>query len=330
MAYQPAGNLTSSAGLPHASTILYKKKALDRLQKKFVFGDVCMDDTLEKQSGRIVQWYRYNNMTAGTTPTVEGTVGTSLTMSSNTVQAAVSQFSDFITISDMLAATSIAPELDNASDLIGYRGGLSVDTMTRRIIDLEAANTAWTLTSANSYLRLSDIRGSVKAMQGVDVQPFENQHFLTITHPYCSYDLINDPAAGGLADVFKYTNPDKAALVSVEDRGTVCFAGGSKVIESTNVATPGGGVYRTYVFGKGGIGKVNLSGKAPGKVRDPRTQRFNVTMKTISEPSLADPEGLIGGFASYNFAFVPVILEGPAGIGGTFRFKTMETKSSIA
>jgi N4-gp56 family major capsid protein len=327
--YNPAGNLSSSAGLPHASAILYRKKALSRLTKKFVFGEPCMDDTLEKQSGRIVQWYRLNNLSAASTPTTEGTSGTGLTYTSNVIQAAISQFSDFMTVSDMLAATSIAPELQNAADLLGYRAGYSVDTMTRRVIDNEAAATTLTLSSANSYLRVSDISAGVKGLQAVDVEPFSNNDFFMIIHPFVSYDLINDPAAGGLRDPFKYTNPGSSPMVKGEDRGVVCHIAQTKVVESTNVATPGSGVYRSYLFGEGGIGKVSLSGQAPSKVKDPKTQRFNVTMKAISEPSLPDPEGVIGGFASYKFSFVPVILEGPAGIAGTYRFKTLETKSSI-
>jgi N4-gp56 family major capsid protein len=327
--YNPAGNLSHSAGLPHASAILHRKKALSRLGKKFVFGEACMDDTLEKQSGRIVQWYRLNNLSAGTTPTVEGTSGTGLNYTSNIVQAAISQFSDFITVSDMLVATSIAPELQNAAEVLGYRGGLSVDTMTRRVIDNEQVATAHTLSSANGYLRVSDISAMAKGLQAVDVEPFANNDFLMIIHPFVSYDLINDPAAGGLRDTFKYTNPGSSPMVKGEDRGVVCHIAQTKVIESTNVATPGGGVYRSYFFGDGGIGKVNLSGMAPSKVKDPSKQRFNVTMKPIAEPTLADPEGVIGGFASYKFAFVPVVLEGPAGIAGTYRFKTAETKSSI-
>lgn len=330
MAYSPAGNLTSSAGLPHASAIVYRREALDRLTKKFKFGKVCFNDTLAKQSGRIVQWYRLNNLTASTTPTTEGTVGTSLAMTSNIIQAAVSQFSDFITVSDMLAATSISSELQNAADLLGYRGGLSVDTMTRRVIDNEATNAAWTVLDANGYLRASDIRGAVASLQAVDVEPFDDGEFLMFIHPLVQYDLQNDPAVGGLADTYKYTNPQGAGLIKGEDRGHVTHIANTKVEVSTNVATPAAGTYRSYLFGKGGVGKVNLAGKAPSNVTDPKKQRFKVLMRTMEEGSLPDPEGVIGGFASYNFAFVPVVTEGPAGIGGTYRFKVMETKSSIS
>jgi N4-gp56 family major capsid protein len=329
MAYSPAGMLSTSAGLSHIHTVLYRKKALDRLQTKFVFGDVCQDDTLEKNSGQVVQWYRYNNLSASTTVKSEGTVGTSLTYSSNIIQASVSQYADFITVSDLNMATSIAPELQNAAELLGERGGLSVDTMTRKVIDAEHGQVAWTMVSPDSYLKVQDIRGMAKSLQAVNVQPFDDGEFLCIVHPFVSYDLINDPAAGGLADIFKHTSPEKGALVSAEDRGVVCHVAGTKVIESTNVANPSTGVYRGYFFGKGGIGKVGLAGKAPSNVKDPKKQRFNVAVRTLGEVSAADPEGVIGGLTSYNFVFVPVVLEGPAGIGGTYRFKSFNPESSI-
>lgn len=329
MAYSPAGNLSTSSGLSHVNTVLYKKKALDRLTKKFVFGEACMDDSMEQNNGRIAQWYRLNNLTASSTPTTEGTIGTSLTYTSNVLQATLSQYSDFITVSDLNMQTSIAPELQNAGELLGYRGGLSVDTMTRKVIDAEHNAVAWTMTGASSYLRVQDIRGMGKSLQAVDVEPFENGEFLAIIHPFVSYDLINDPAVGGLADTFKYTNPTGSALVKGEDRGVVTHIAQTKVIESTNVATASGSIYRGYFFGNGGIGKVALSGKGPASVKDPKKQRFNVNVVPAKGPDLADPEGVIGGFVSYNFKFVPVIMEGPAGIAGTYRFKTFNAVSSI-
>ena len=329
MAYAPTTNTSTAAGLAHAHAVLFRKKGLDRVTKKFVFGQACMDDSLEKNSGRTIQWYRLNNLSASTTNTTEGTIGTTLNYTSNVVQATPTQYSDFITVSDLNLATSIAPELQNAGELLGYRGGLSVDTMTRKVIDAEHESVKWTPTHPSSYARVADFRGMGKSLQAVDVPMFESNEFLAIIHPFVSYDLINDPAAGGLADIFKYSSPNNSALVKMEDRGVVTHVAGTKIIESTNVATPATSTYRGYFFGMGAIGKVSLSGKGPADVTDPKKQRFNVSIVPASGPSVADPEGVIGGFASYNFVFVPVILEGPAGIGGTYRFKTSNFVSSI-
>jgi hypothetical protein len=63
-------------------------------------------------------------------------------------------------------------------------------------------------------------------------------------------------------------------------------------------------------------------------VTDPKRQRFNINV-IKGEKNIYDPEGVIGAAVSYNYVFTAVVLEGPAGIGGTYRFKTLEAPSSI-
>lgn len=329
MAYSPATNLTTSAGLPHVQTVYYKKKALDRLQKKFLFRNACMSDMVPKQEGRTVQWFRYFNLSANTTPSTEGTVGTGVSPTSRVVSATVSQYTAFLTLSDFLVDTAIDPIVENHADLLGYQGGLSVDTITRNVIDAESASTNQAL--LGSFFRVADIRNSRHALQAIDVQPMEDGNFYCILHPYVSYDLVNDPAASGYADIFKYnTNPKDSALVKYEDRGTITTVAGCRVVESTNVFTQSGpNRYRVYVFGKDGIGCVDLAGRGPSNVVDPKKQRFKVN---IGRPglSVADPEGVISAFVSYNFIFTAAVLDGPAGIGGVYRYRTLDPQSSIA
>lgn len=330
MAYQPATNNTTSAGLAHLASVYYKKKGLDRLQKKFVFRQVCMDDMLPKAVGRTVQFYRYSNFAANTTQTVEGTVGTGLSMTSKTLGATVSQYSAFITISDLINMTAIDSQVTAASDLLGYQAGLSVDTMTRNVIDDQSTGANQAI--LGSFYRVADLRAARSNLQAIDVEPFEDSNFLAIAHPFVTYDLVNDPAAGGLADIYKYTAPQSTPLVKYEDRGTVTHVAGCKLIESTNVKTGtsgGSNTYRVYIFGKGGVGCVDLEGKAPSAVTDPSRQRFKINVVNGGTPSIPDPEGVIGAAVSYNFVFTTVILDGPAGIGGSYRYRTTDAVSSI-
>ncbi len=329
MAYSPATNLTTSAGLPHVQVTYYKKKALDRLQKKFLFRNACMSDMIPKQEGRTVQWFRYFNLSANTTPSAEGTVGTGISPTSRVVSATVSQYTAFLTISDFLADTAIDPLVENHADLLGYQAGLSVDTITRNVIDAESSSTNQTL--LGSYFRVADLRNARHALQAIDVQPMDDGNFYCILHPYVSYDLVNDPAASGLADIFKYnTNVKDSPLVQYEDRGTITTVAGCKVVESTNVYTQTSpNRYRVYIFGKDGIGCVDLAGRGPSKVTDPKKQRFAV--KVIRpDASVADPEGVISAAVSYNFIFTACVLDGPAGIGGVYRYRTLDAQSSIA
>lgn len=332
MAYSPAGNTTGSSGLSHLQTIYYNKRSLDRLQKKFKFRMACKADMVPKQSGRTVQWFRYTNPGAVLTPTVEGTPGTSTTLRTNIVQATVSQYTSFTTVSDFLMETAIDPIVSEASDLLGYQGGLTVDTITRNVIDSESPSTNTSLQSQSGFAKVADLRAGSAALEANDVRRFEDDTNLVIAHPFVCYDIVNDPAAGGLADIFKYTNPGASPLIKSEDRGVFTTVANCKVVVSTNVYTGtsgGNNTYRMYLFGYGGVGCLDLQGSGPADVVDPMKQRFNITAKSNLEASVADPERVIGAFVSYNFKYTAVILDGPAGIGGTFRYKTYECQSSI-
>lgn len=328
MAYSPAGTTTSSSGMAHLAQVFYRKKGLDRLQKKFVFRDATMKDTLPKSSGRTIQFYRYNNFAANITPSAEGVVGTSLSLSSNVLGATVSQYTAFITVSDLLQDTAIDPTVQNASELLGYSAGLSVDTITRRVIDNEFANAS--LTALGTFARVTDLRNGRSQLQANDVQPMEDGEFFVVMHPFTTYDVVNDPAAGGLADIYKYTMPEKSPLIKYEDRGLVTHVAGSRIVESTNVLITSGSpnLYRAYMFGRNGVGSVDLEGRGPSDVKDPAKQRFKINV-IKGEPSIVDPEGVIGGAVSYNFVFTCVILQGPTGVSGPYRLRMWDFVSSI-
>jgi len=333
MAYSPAGNLTSSSGLAHYATVYYKRRGLDRLQKKFRFNAVTMKDMIPKQNGRTVQWFRYNNFGAVTTPATEGTVGTSQAVTSNVLQAVVSQYTAFISASDLLVDTLIDPLVVNFSELLGYQGGLTVDTITRNVID--AQSVGMNQAPLATYLKVADLRAARHRLQAVDVEPMDSGEysgwFAALAHPFATFDLVNDPAAGGLADIVKYnTNVAASPLVKYEDRGTVTHVGGCRVVESTNVFTASGpNTYRVYVVGKNAFGTVDLEGRGPSQITDPSTERFKIRTIIPKGDNIADPEGVIGAAVSYNFVFTAVVLQGPAGIGGPYRAKTIDVQSTL-
>jgi N4-gp56 family major capsid protein len=330
MAYSPVpeGMRTSASNLPHLAAVVYRKKGLDRLMKKFHFHKATTPDMLERQSGRTVQFYRYNNLSEMTTQKApEGGVGTPVSISSRTVSATVGQYTNFINVSDFLLDTALDPILQNAAELLGYQAGLSVDTLVRTVIDAEYASTDLALTG--SYLKAADFRNARARLTGLDVEPMDDGYFLAVIHPYVAFDLLNDPSANGLMDLQKYTRVPSEAI-KPEDRGQLAEVGGCKIIESTNVCLTAGSPnkWRCYIFGKGGVGSVDLSGKGPQRITDPKSQRFNIT--TIrGGKSIVDPEGVIGGAVSYNYVFTTVVLEGPTGIGGTYRYKTIDAPSSV-
>jgi N4-gp56 family major capsid protein len=341
MAAFPVGMLSNNVTEAHLQTVYYTRKSLDRLLKKFVYRSVFRQETLPKNSGFSIQMHRYNNLSPSLTPSTEGDVGTSLTISSRAVRCSVSHFSSFISVSDLHQATAPDDQVAIAAELLGYRGGYSVDNLHRNIIDDQAAFILRTpVGGAGGTAVLRDVRAVRHVLQGLDVKgEINDTDFRCFMHPYVTYDLVNDPETNGLVDIIKRTDDVKSSpIFKYEDRGKLLSIAGCLIQETTSVFTgtdsgSGNATYRSYFFGKNPLAAVDLAGFGPSEVMDPSKQNFQVITKKY-EGSTArdgwDPTGSMAGFAAYKFVTGGTWLDGPDGIGGTFRARAIDFTSSIA
>lgn len=341
MAAFPVGMKSNNVTEAHLNTVYYTRKSLDRLMKKFVYRDVFQKFTLPKNSGFSVQMHRYNNLTPSLTPSTEGDVGTSLTISSRAVRCSVSHFSSFISVSDLHQATAPDDQVAIAAELLGYRAGYSVDNLHRNIIDDQSPSILRTpVGGAGATVVLRDVRAVRHVLQGLDVKGAVNDtDFKCKMHPYITYDLVNDPETNGLVDIIKYNTDVKSSpLFNYEDRGRLISVAGSIIEETTSVFTgtdsgSGNATYRAYFFGKNALGAVDLAGFGPSEVMDPEKQNFKVWTKKYEGNSAGegwDPTRAMAGFAAYKFVTGGTWLDGPEGIGGTFRARAIDFTSSIA
>lgn len=324
MAYAPASNLTTTGTITHLATVYYERKALDRLTKKFMFREATVPDVMPLRSGKTIQFYRYSNYPANTTPAPEGTIGTGLALTSTTISATVSEYADFITISTLLQETAIDPITENAADLLGYRGGLSADTITRTEFDSNVASVQ--LSTLGATFTANDLRRSVMLLEGADVHPIKGDNFVCIMHPYVLYDLMSDNTAGGFIDVMKYANAGSLVDGGTAMNGEAGKMAGCRILKSTNVGSTGTAPavqYYTYIVGKGAVGAIDLAGVGPTNVVDPDKQAFKINV-IKGGPQIADPEGMIGSAVSYRFVFVAQTLD-----SSTYRYRIVLSDSSI-
>lgn len=326
MAYQPAVNITTLAGLNHVSGITYwNKVGLDRLEKNFRHGYLGEGDVIPLRAGLTYQWFRYSNLAANTTAATEGTVGTSVSLQSNTVSATVSQYVDFCNISDLLKDTAIDPIVENAVGLMAYRLGLSVDTIVRT--ELESVNSSVDGGTVGSYFSGADLNKIRSLLQAADVQPFDNGYFRAICSPYVTYDLLNDPTTTGFTELHKWMEPSR--VKTMQDRGLVGRLWGCELWESTNVATSGASpntAYHVTIVGKGALGIVDLAGRGiSGFKNNSGTSGMPIKVLMFG-PDKADPAGVIGAACSYNVVFVAKLLRTGS---EDYRFRIVEADSSI-
>lgn len=325
MAYAPASNLTTTPSLTHLATVYYERKALDTLKKKFMFREATVPDVMPLRSGKTIQFYRYSLFSANTTPAAEGAIGTGLPLTTTTISASVSEYADYITISTLLNETAIDPITENASDMLGYRGGLSADTITRTEFDSNASSVQ--ISTLGATFTANDLRRSAMLLEGADVRPMKGDDFICIMHPYVLYDLMSDNTAGGFIDVLKYANAGALIDGGTAMNGEAGKMAGVRILKSTNVGStgtaPNASYYYTYIVGKGAVGAIDLSGAGPSNVMDPDKQAFKINV-IKGGPQIADPEGMIGSAVSYRFVFVAKTLD-----SSTYRYKIVLSDSSI-
>ena len=267
---------------------------MDNLKKALRYGELTDPRSLPLRSGLVSQMFRYIPFAANTVAGAEGTVGTGIVITTETVSVTLLQYFDFINFSDLYLEVIIDDALVNSSEELGYRAGLTVDTLIRLEFDAGSATTSVTAIGAN--LVANDFRKMVQLLRGDDVMAKAGGDFLSLAHPFVLYDLISDSVAGGFIDVTKYTDANASRLFNGDELGKLA---GVRIGQSTNVGTSGTGAttkYWVYVVGKGAVAAVNLAGGKVGQGR-PETR----VMK--HQPSVADPAGVIGGSISYNFVF---------------------------
>lgn len=317
MSYAPAGSTTQTAALQHLATVKYDRANLDRLMAKFRLAQVCEDHPLPMNSGKTLQMKRYDLPGQNTAPAAEGVIGSPVPQSSKTVSATIEQYSDFMSASTLLVDTDISNTEEQMAEDLSYRASNSVDTIIRTEID---SNSSAQVATLGSYFTAADAKANVALLAGINVQPRDGDDFMGVIHPYVVYDLISDNTAGGFIDTQKYANGN-AVL-----NGEVGKVGGVRFMTSTNVGTTGSAPnvqYFTYIFGRGGIGIVDLAGRGPDRVIDASNQRFTIR-KVAGGPSPSDPVGEIASYASYRFAFAAKTLDTT-----NLRFKSVKADASL-
>jgi N4-gp56 family major capsid protein len=314
MAYSPASNLSTSSSLAHLATVYYDRKALKPLRKKFLFWKGVDNRVQPLKNGKTIQFFRYSQLGANTSTTSEGTVGTAIgPMTSGVVSATVAQYSDFMSFSDMLVDTAIDDVVAVGADQLGYRAGLTCDTIVRNEFDGVAASVD--VLPLGDYLSSADLANIRSRFAALDIQPPSGEYFPMICSPYNIYDLQHDPAVNGFADVVKQDSRNEGHNTFYTMGGTSVAPklrfNSCEVYESNNVTMVAGSPnkYRCYFFGDEGIAAIDLAGRGPSRSMDQDSSKFSINVIKESGPSLANPEGKIRALASYNFVFVTKILD---------------------
>lgn len=269
---------TTSGSVAREVNNFYDKVLLDKAIPAFVHNRFAQVRDIPRGGGtNIIKFRRYGLLTATTTALSEGVTPAGSSLSVTDLVATVSQYGDYVTLTDVVLMETYDPILTETADILGVQAGDSLDQLARNVMVAGAseqfASTATTVATVTSAMKLTrdEVKEAVRTLKNNNARPLTSMInpstgynttplsacFVGIVHPYTTYDLDN---ATGWIPVEKY--PNKGDVMPNE----IGSLAGVRFIESTNAYTTAGTlvgtVYGTLILGENAVAQTRISGES--------------------------------------------------------------------
>ena len=304
-------NVTNQNQLSAEDKTFYEKTLLTRLLPQLNFYKDAMKKKLPKNSGRTMNFRKFNSLTAPTSSLTEGKTPDGNNLNVTTVTATVAQEGDYILISDLIQMTGIDPIITETSELLGEEAGVVIDTRIQSAISTGTnvyfaggATTRAGLESATTKnLTAEDIKKIVRKLKNANAKRFSDGFYHMQVDPDIAYDLMSDSA---WVDVSKYAKPEQMV------KGELGKMHGMKFFETTNLSVVDSSdtadkkisVHIAYAYGKdayacveleNGAGKPEIIVKPNGSAgsADPLDQRASAGWKNCFTAAITHPLALV-------------------------------------
>lgn len=304
-------NVSGQNQLSAEDKTFYERTLLERLLPQLNFYKDARKKKLPKNSGRTMNFRKFNSLTAPSASLTEGKTPDGNDLSITTITATVAQEGDFIVISDLIQTTGIDPVLTETSELLGEEAGVVVDNRIQTALSkgtnvyfAGGATTRAGLESATTKnLTAEDIKKIVRKLKNANAKRFSDGFYHMQIDPDIAYDLMSDSA---WVDVSKYAKPEQMV------KGELGKMHGMKFFETTNLAVVDSSetadkkidVHIAYAYGKdaydcidleGGAGKPEIIVKPNGSAGtdDPLNQRASAGWKNCFTAVITQPMALV-------------------------------------
>lgn len=190
-------NATTSSGLSVENKTFYDKVLLRDAKPNLVHDQFAQKRNIPKNGGKSIEFRKFASLPKALTPLTEGVTPDGSLMSATSITATVSQYGDYLKITDVVKMTTIDNVLVEAVSMLGDQAGRTLDTITR---DTLAAGTNVIYAGnqlSRSALTTDDVL-NVKLVKKAATQlkrhntPKISGSYVGIIHPDVSYDLMND------------------------------------------------------------------------------------------------------------------------------------------
>ena len=282
-------NVTTDAGLSVENKTHYDMTLIDEATPNLIHDQFGQKKPIPKNGGKKIEFRKFASLPKATTPLTEGVTPDGKKLAASSIEAEVSQYGDYVVMSDMLNLTAIDPVIVEATKVCGNQAGLTLDTITRNILHsgtnvYYAPKADGTVIDSRSdlddtCLLTVDLVRRVAAILKKNNAPKIDGSYMAIIHPYAAYDLMSDPD-------WKYPHQYKDTENIYE--GEIGKIAGVRFVETSEAKVYEGGVFGTLFIANNAYGVTEIEGggletiikqKGSGGTSDPLNQRSSVGWK---------------------------------------------------
>lgn len=256
----------------------YSRDLLIRVQPYLVHQKWAMVKDVPKNNSDVIKFRRYANLSAATTPLVEGVTPAGSQLSKTDISATLSQYGDFIILTDKLTMETEDPVRLETNEILADQAGDTLDRITRDILnagttviwagsgntqtsDVAAGDvlTATNIDVAEETLKANKARfitSYVDPSTGISTVPLP-PCFVGICHVYTTKTIR---AFTGFTKVELYANPSDRMEGEIGKYGNTRFIETVNAKVFTGAGTSNIDVYSTLVLAKFAYAVSRLSG----------------------------------------------------------------------
>lgn len=231
-------NVTTDAALSAEMKTFYDMTLIEEASANLVHDQFGQKRPIPQGSGKTIEFRKFAPLNKAMTALTEGVTPDGQTLAVSNMTATVSQYGDYVTLSDVLELTAIDNTIVEATKLLGKQAGLTLDTVTRNVLQAGtnvsyaskwSGTTETEVTSrkdldSTAILKVDTVNQIVAKLRAVNA-PTINGKYVAIIHPYVAYDLMTDPA---WVDAHKYAQPTNLFEGEIGEIGGVRFVQSSE------------------------------------------------------------------------------------------------------
>lgn len=282
----------------------YDTTVLDNARDQLIFTQLGKHQNLPAHHGQTVEFRRWQTL-GRVHKIIEGVIPKGRKLSQVAITCRLSQWGDYITISDLLDAHSIDEPKTAAAEELGAAGGLTNDLLTRNALlggtsiifsDVYDGDTYSSTPSTEEELQTALEAGKTSMLKVIDInkavtflkvaakmKTFDGKWYVAVIHPYVAEDLRSRDKMWIEAHIYADVEPLFA--------GEIGRMHGVRFIESNNapIIKNEGDTYATFktlFFAKDAFGVIDAEGggmqtiiKTKGEIGGPLEQYGTVGVK---------------------------------------------------